>query len=325
MNSWEDSELEYSRNLINKLHVLLNRLGDLPQKFIDNVRTVQDDFLQEFSSTTQVVVNLCAKILMTDIRKPPTRDPPLALKEKGSETYSSDSETIRKSKRKEKNIVDSEHDEKINKCQREFYELKNAQEGMWIALLLTNNKYTELLHSFDKTQILLSQKNQMLNMCNSLLKDNQIYQNYLTSFGNKQTLTINENIPFCGLLTSNEIIQVKEWTQCKSFSLLYHDVTLPKEPLYSQNGVVSFMRNHQQSVFGFFTKASSIQPTTHWYLSKDYDFCFSLRSLFSKEPLMLLRKKDGKVEQGSSSEYIPLTLIEMSNSSAKEFIYLSLN
>ncbi|EKE42246.1 hypothetical protein ENUP19_0340G0060 [Entamoeba nuttalli] len=324
MNSWEDSELEYSRNLINKLHVLLSRLGDLPQKFIDNVRTVQDDFLQEFSSTTQVVVNLCAKILMTDVRKSPARDPPLILKEKGSETYSSDSETIRKNKRKEKIAVENEHDEKVNKYQREINELKSAQESMWIALQLTNNKYTELLHSFDKTQILLSQKNQMLNMCNSLLKDNQIYQTYLTSFDNKQNLIANENTPFCGLLTSNEIIQIKEWTQCKSFNLLYHDVTLPKEPLYSQNGVISFMRNQHQSVFGFFTKAS-IQPTTHWQLLKDCDFCFSLRSLFSKEPLMLLCKKDGKVKQVSSSEYVPPTLIEMTSSCAKEFIYLSLN
>ena len=422
MDSWDQEDVNYSRSLLNKIRLLLNKLNELPNKYIMNVRMIQDSFLNEFSSSTQIVMNLCAKVLSTGIDIPPStfsqkyqssksnqlkqmnqsneiqkdnsqqsivseqiqsiqqenqlkqniqnnennqinqnneiieineskeiqkdviKQPTMKIskelkeskekdtketklkqkeykeiKEKYSETYSSDSEGPKRSYTRKKEKILKEEIEHLNK---QITELKTAQESTWTALLCANKKYTELLTLHDKMKLIFAKEDFLYQKSRVLLESNEEFK----QFSDHNVLVYREQLrqiqPFCEMITFEEIEQIQEWTNAEEFQLIYHGTSLPKKRLETKKGIIGLMRNNNYSVFGIFTR-NSIEPSDQW-LPPNCDFCFSLRSLFLKEPLKLLVTKNGKVLKCSDSQFIDTALIEITTSQPKDILYVSI-
>ncbi|ELP93332.1 hypothetical protein EIN_057170 [Entamoeba invadens IP1] len=310
--SWEEGDLEYARNLSDKLNLLLSSLGELPQRFIENVRVVQDDFMREFTTTTQIVVNLCSKILLSDF---PRRSDTVSEKtDKHSRKQSESSETE----------AHKFHQSERNKKDLEIKELKSAQESIWVALQCSNKSYTELLFNYDEMKETVESQNAVISYCEKVIGKNEEYRRVQKSVEEKSVKALVKRNVFGNVLTLFEISKIEEWTHTTHFELIYkRDKNISSTIKVPKNtGVLCLVRNQHNSIFGFFTQ-SDIVPTEKWQLPNNCDFCFSLRSLFSKSPTLLLSKKDGKIEQSTSSDLISPILIEMTSSVGVEFLYVN--
>ncbi|KAL7719478.1 TLDc domain-containing protein [Entamoeba marina] len=320
MSSWEDVESVYSKNLINKLNILLGRLSELPQKYVENMRCAQDNFLQEFSSTTQIVSNLCTRIIAIDAQQQKEYCCDKTTEQMPSQTTSSVKRTITPTDKSSDDVDDVKH----TKLNKEISDLKSAQESMWVALQCSNTKYTSLLKELDTLQEEIEDKNKLLQCCQQQLTSNQQYINMNQTLKLQQQNNQNQRKLFCNLLTLKEIQILQQWSNTQQFSLIYHGESNYKQQLINSKGIISLMKNQHDSIFGYFT-CSTITPTEKWELPKDCDFCFSLRSLFSKDPKILLRKRNGKIEYIDDIHSVSPLLIEMSGSRGKEILYLKAN
>ena len=125
-----------------------------------------------------------------------------------------------------------------------------------------------------------------------------------------------------GLLTLAEIEQLATWVGGRSFRLLGAG-DAPAVRVERGRGVVCLMLNQNSSVFGFFTRAGVVGGSD-WALPKDCELCFSMRSLFSKVPVVLLRKAGGRVDPAADVEMVSLMMIEMNGSHSRRLIYAEL-
>ena len=70
MDEWDEIDMRYSQEMLGKLRILLNRLIELPKQYVDSVREMQNQFLHNFTSTSHIILNLCAKVMSTGMSFP---------------------------------------------------------------------------------------------------------------------------------------------------------------------------------------------------------------------------------------------------------------
>ena len=304
---------ENSQLIKQQVNLLMIKLNEIPNKYMQIMKTTQTSFLAEYSQTSKVVMNLLNKFYaMTELENNNKAQLNVSeLKEKTNERERSVSRTFDTSDDSESYSHDKDgHERKehesivqtLHKLKKENAELKSAQESMWMALKCSNMKYSQIIHEKDD---LLEQLREDKVMIKSLSTDQLMYKKQLKDQFNS------EKQQFSNLLTYNEINTLKEWCGNKSFSLLSYVKQGDKDVVTSNDnkttrlikqskGIICLMKNQHESIYGYFSKNvnEQIKQLNHWEIPKDCEFCFSLRNLFYKEPVILLKKDEsGKIQQ----------------------------